>query len=58
MPPNQAVVLNHEHTVYQWCTLEEAKALTPFPNQHRVFEHVWAYFVDKPIDPLFKVNIK
>ncbi|PSW54021.1 NUDIX hydrolase [Photobacterium leiognathi] len=56
--PNQAVVLNHEHTDYQWCTLEEAKALTPFPNQHRVFDHVWAYFVDKPIDPLFKVNIK
>lgn len=56
-PPNQPVTLNDEHTDYKWCTLEEAIDLSPFPNQHEAFRHVWAYFVDKPINPLFKVNM-
>ncbi|MGF1753455.1 NUDIX domain-containing protein [Vibrio makurazakiensis] len=55
-PANQDVELNEEHTDYQWCTLEEAKQLAPFPNQHAVYDHVWAYFVDKPINPLYRVK--
>lgn len=34
-PPNQAVELNHEHTEYRWCSLEEAKALAPFLTNMR-----------------------
>ncbi|CAH7190949.1 Nudix hydrolase domain-containing protein [Vibrio chagasii] len=56
-PPNQAVELNHEHTEYRWCSLEEAKALAPFPNQHAVYEHIWSYFVDKPANPLYRVKV-
>ncbi|MDF4853379.1 NUDIX domain-containing protein, partial [Vibrio parahaemolyticus] len=40
-PPNQPVVLNEEHTEYRWCSLEEAKQLTPFANQHHLYDHVW-----------------
>lgn len=56
-PPNQAVEFNHEHTEYRWCSLEEAKALAPFPNQHAVYEHIWSYFVDKPANPLYRVKV-
>jgi len=43
-------VLNYEHTEYCWCDLEKAVQLAPYPNQHRVFRHVWKYFVDhKPV---------
>lgn len=56
-PANQAVVLNEEHTDYRWCSLEEALELAPFPNQHAVFKHVWSYFVEKPINPLYRINI-
>ncbi|WMN88823.1 NUDIX domain-containing protein [Vibrio parahaemolyticus] len=45
--PNQGVTLNHEHTEYRWCTLEEAKQLAPFANQHKLYEHVWMHYVDK-----------
>ncbi|CAI2337800.1 NUDIX domain-containing protein [Vibrio parahaemolyticus] len=45
-PPNQPVVLNEEHTEYRWCSLEEAKQLTPFANQHHLYDHVWQYYVD------------
>ena len=56
-PPNQAVELNHEHTEYRWCSLEEAKALAPFPNQHAVYDHIWAYFVDTLANPLYRVDV-
>ena len=56
-PPDQAVELNHEHTEYRWCSLEEAKALAPFPNQHAVYDHIWAYFVNTPANPLYRVDV-
>ncbi|MFA0146693.1 NUDIX hydrolase [Vibrio lentus] len=56
-PPNQAIELNDEHTEYRWCDLEEAKALAPFPNQHAVYDHIWSYFVDKPVNPLYRVKL-
>ncbi|CAM2783084.1 NUDIX hydrolase [Vibrio mytili] len=56
-PPNQKVVLNEEHTDYKWCSLEEALELAPFPNQHAVFKHVWSYFVERAIHPLYRVSI-
>lgn len=39
------VLLNNEHSHYQWCTLNEAKALTPFSNQHAAYNHEWSNFV-------------
>lgn len=56
-PPEQVVVLNEEHTEYKWCSLEEALELAPFPNQHAVFKHVWSYFVEKPVNALYRVDI-
>ena len=44
-PPDQAVVLNSEHTEFRWCSLEEAKSLVPFPNQKALYDHVWKHFV-------------
>ncbi|EKO3819144.1 NUDIX domain-containing protein [Vibrio harveyi] len=49
--PNQTVTLNHEHTDYRWCTLEEAKQLVPFANQHRLYEHVWKHYVESELTP-------
>lgn len=56
-PPEQEVVLNEEHTEYKWCSLEEALELAPFPNQHAVFKHVWSYFVEKPVNALYQVDV-
>ncbi|OCH77729.1 NUDIX hydrolase [Vibrio breoganii] len=56
-PANQEVELNDEHTEYKWCSLSEALELAPFPNQHAVYRHVWSYFVDKPINPLYRVEL-
>jgi dATP pyrophosphohydrolase len=55
--PEQEVVLNEEHTEYKWCSLEEALELAPFPNQHAVFKHVWSYFVEKPVNALYRVDV-
>ena len=57
-PPNQTIEINHEHSEYKWCTLDEAKHLAPFPNQHAVYDHVWSYFVEKPINDLYRVKLK
>lgn len=54
-PPHQQVELNDEHTEFKWCSLSEALELAPFPNQHAVYKHVWSYFVDKPINSLYRV---
>jgi len=56
-PPNQIVELNHEHTEYRWCSLAEALELAPYPNQHAVFTRVWSYFVDRPVNEMYRVNI-
>lgn len=55
-PANQKVTLNDEHTEYKWCSLQEALELAPFPNQHAVYKHIWHYFVEKPINELYRVN--
>ncbi len=40
-----AIRLDHEHTDYKWCDLEEAKALVDFPNMKTLYEFIWQYFV-------------
>lgn len=54
--PEQHVTLNHEHTDYQWCTLGEAKQLTPFANQHHLYEHVWKYYVESVPTPFTLIS--
>ncbi|MDO6683902.1 MULTISPECIES: NUDIX hydrolase [unclassified Agarivorans] len=56
-PPNQAVVLNHEHTDYRWVGIEEAQSMVPFPNQREVYQHVWQHFVLAHPHPLYAVDI-
>ncbi|RKF17436.1 NUDIX domain-containing protein [Alginatibacterium sediminis] len=55
---NQAVILNDEHTHYRWCSLEQAKALTPFPGQHALYDHIWSYFVDNKPNAMLKLDIQ
>ncbi len=57
-PPDQPVTLNEEHTEYRWCSLEEAKQLAPFPNQHAVYDHVWAWFVNRQPIERFKIELE
>lgn len=52
----QDIRLNHEHTDYRWCTLEDALALAPFPNQHKFYKHVWRNFIDTQPSSLLKIN--
>ncbi|TCB35733.1 NUDIX domain-containing protein [Acinetobacter sp. ANC 4910] len=50
---NQAVLLNHEHTEYRWCSLSEAKTLAVFSNQRRLYDFVWDNFaVQSPLELL------
>ena len=56
-PPNQTVILNDEHSEFAWCSLEEALTLAPFPNQHKVYKHIWEYFIDGAVHPLFQVKL-
>lgn len=56
-PPEQEIILNSEHTEYRWCTLDEAKALVPYPNQKALYEHIWNYFVLQAPSVLMKVDI-
>ncbi|AXY02924.1 NUDIX domain-containing protein [Vibrio alfacsensis] len=55
--PNQNVILNHEHTDFRWCSLEEAKHLAPFANQHRLYEHVWAHYIEQAPSQFTRINI-
>ncbi|GAD00706.1 NUDIX hydrolase [Agarivorans albus] len=56
-PAEQAVVLNHEHSEFRWCSLQEACDLVPFPNQREVYQQVWQNFVLNKPHPLFEVDI-
>lgn len=56
LPATIEIRLNHEHTDYRWCTLEEAKALTPFPNQWAMYDHVWRNFVERKPSELLRVK--
>ena len=42
---NVVVQLDHEHTDYKWCGLEEAKALVDFPNMKTLYDFIWRHFV-------------
>lgn len=52
----QPVIINHEHTEYRWCSLEEALILAPFPNQHQFYKHVWKHFIDTPPSSWLRVS--
>lgn len=55
-PGRNEPVLNDEHAACQWCALEKARQLAPYPNQHRVFEHVWRYFISNEPNPSLLVT--
>lgn len=56
-PPDQNIVLNHEHTEFKWCTLNEAKSLAPYPNQKALYEHIWKNFVVEKPSSYMKIEI-
>lgn len=39
-PQDATLRLNDENTECRWCSLEEAKAIAPFPNQKALYEYV------------------
>lgn len=53
---HQTVVLNHEHTEYQWCNLIEAKELAVFANQKKLYDFVWEHFVSQVPDALLEIR--
>ncbi|MEB3767165.1 NUDIX hydrolase [Acinetobacter sp. MD2] len=54
---DQIVTLNHEHTEYRWCTLEEAKTLVSFSGQRKLYDHVWKNFIDRQPFELLKITL-
>lgn len=56
-PPEQKIMLNAEHTEYRWCTLDEAMGLVPYPNQKKLYEHIWRYFVLEAPSDFLKVDL-
>lgn len=42
---HQSIQLNHEHTAFRWCSLEEALHLAEFTNQKSLYQHIWQSFV-------------
>ncbi len=57
LPATTKITLNYEHTEYKWCSLEEAKSLTPFPNQWAVYDHVWRNFIEREPSALLRIKI-
>ena len=57
-PVGSTVMLNHEHTEYRWCSLDEAMELVPFPNQRNFYAHVWQNFVDASPSQQLRIAIK
>ena len=53
---NQKVTLNEEHTEYKWCSLEEAQNIATFPNQKKLYSHVWEYFIKQKPSELMVVK--
>lgn len=57
LPNDTEICINEEHTEYKWCSLDEAKALVPFPNQRVVYDHVWQVFVENKPSELMRIKI-
>ncbi len=55
--PGEEIRLNEEHTEYRWCSVEEAKALVPFPNQKNLYDHIQQYFIDAEPSELMKIDV-
>ena len=53
---NQGVELNHEHTEYQWCNIQEAKNLAVFSNQRKLYDFIWENFVLNEPTPLLEIQ--
>ena len=53
---NQGVELNHEHTEYQWCNIQEAKTLAVFSNQRKLYDFIWENFVLNEPTPLLEIQ--
>lgn len=41
-----AIQLNHEHTEYRWCSIDEAMELVDFPNMKNLYAFIWRHFVN------------
>lgn len=54
--PNQLVVLNGEHTEYQWCTLAEAKELSVYTNQRKLYDFIWANFILRQPEVILEIK--
>ena len=54
--PNQSIELNHEHTEYQWCSIQKAKKLAVFSNQRKLYDFIWENFVLQKPSLLLKIK--
>lgn len=51
------VVLNNEHTDYNWCSLPQALERVPFHGQRQLYNHVWRLFVDQSAPSWLRIPI-
>ncbi|WP_017220859.1 NUDIX hydrolase [Moritella dasanensis] len=55
--PNQAIIINDEHTDHKWCSLSEALELSEFPGQKLLYEYIWYNFVEIKPSKLMRVKV-
>lgn len=52
------VVLNEEHSVFRWFSVEEAARLAPFKNQKDNMRVVIETFIDQPPPDFLRIDVK
>ncbi len=53
---NQTVILNDEHTEYDWFSLDEAVEKAEFGGQRLLYQYLWENFVNRQPSALLKIN--
>lgn len=57
VPAGTEPTLNEEHSAWQWVSIDEARALVPFPGQSEMLEKVRHYFLDVTPSELLRIPI-
>jgi dihydroneopterin triphosphate diphosphatase len=53
----QEVVLNHEHSAFEWVSIDEAVMRVPFSGQREVLRHVESEFVARPPNERLRLDL-
>jgi dihydroneopterin triphosphate diphosphatase len=53
----QEVVLNHEHSEFEWVSVDEAVTRVPFPGQRALLRHVEREFIQREPNELLRLDV-